>query len=128
MYSFHQATEIQAGMDIFSIPQPPYKELAFLEHELELLSRMWGAVADWEATYGGWKNGHFKELKVCSTRGVFFGMGLETSHVVGFAAAHVLQQSTDNLHGTNGHEGKKHLQTSAWSATSPIESHFALAV
>jgi hypothetical protein len=62
---FLQATEIQAGMDIFSIPKPPYKELAFLEHELELLSRMWGAVADWEATYSGWKNGHFKELKVC---------------------------------------------------------------
>jgi hypothetical protein len=65
LFCFVQATEIQAGMDIFSIPQPPYKELAFLEHELELLSRMWGAVADWEATYGGWKNGHFKELKVC---------------------------------------------------------------
>jgi hypothetical protein len=50
-------------MDIFSIPQPPYKELAFLEHELDLLSKMWGVVAEWETTYGGWKNGHFKELK-----------------------------------------------------------------
>jgi hypothetical protein len=52
-------------MDIFSIPQPPYKELSFLDHELELLSRMWGVVAEWETTYGTWKNGHFKELKVC---------------------------------------------------------------
>lgn len=51
-------------MDIFSIPQPPYKELAFIEHELDLLSKMWGVVAEWEATYGAWKNGHFKELKV----------------------------------------------------------------
>lgn len=50
-------------MDIFSIPQPPYKELAFLDHELELLSKMWGVVSEWETTYAGWKNGHFKELK-----------------------------------------------------------------
>jgi len=61
---FVQAGEIQSGMDIFNITQPPYKELAHLEHELELLSKMWGVVAEWETTYGGWKNGHFKELKV----------------------------------------------------------------
>lgn len=65
-----QAADTQSGMDIFSIPQPPYKELAFLDHELELLSRMWGVVAEWETTYGTWKNGHFKELKVCRQQGV----------------------------------------------------------
>lgn len=66
-FSTLQATEAQSGMDMFSIPQPPYKELAFLEHELDLLSKMWGVVAEWETTYGGWKNGHFKELKVRHT-------------------------------------------------------------
>ena len=59
-----QATDIQSGMDIFGIPQPPYKELAHIEQELELLSKMWGVVAEWESVYDGWKTGHFKELKV----------------------------------------------------------------
>lgn len=59
-----QAAEIQSGMDIFSIPQPPYKELTQLEQELDLLSRMWGVVAEWESVYDGWKTGHFKQLKV----------------------------------------------------------------
>lgn len=78
-----QAAEIQSGMDIFNITQPPYKELAHLEHELELLSKMWGVVADWETAYGGWKNGHFKELKVSlstCTRGLLLVEVLKVVH------------------------------------------------
>jgi dynein heavy chain len=52
-------------MDIFNIPQPPYKELLLIERELELLDKMWGLVAEWEATYKGWKDGLFRDLKVC---------------------------------------------------------------
>jgi dynein heavy chain len=51
-------------MDIFNIPQPPYKELLLIERELELLDKMWGLVAEWEATYNGWKDGLFRDLKV----------------------------------------------------------------
>lgn len=60
-----QAAEIKAGMDIFSIAQPPYKELVQLERDLDLLDKMWSLMAEWEATYGAWKDGLFKELKVC---------------------------------------------------------------
>eukprot|EP00879_Flechtneria_rotunda_P019356 GHRR01020328.1.p1 GENE.GHRR01020328.1~~GHRR01020328.1.p1 ORF type:complete len:1679 (+),score=578.13 GHRR01020328.1:143-5179(+) len=60
----HKATEIKSGMDIFSIPQPPYKELVQIEKELELLDKMWSLVAEWEGTYSGWKDGLFKDLKV----------------------------------------------------------------
>lgn len=51
-------------MDIFNIPQPPYKELVFIERELELLDKMWVLVAEWEATYVSWKDGLFRQLKV----------------------------------------------------------------
>lgn len=51
-------------MDIFSIPQPPYKELVLIERDLELLDKMWTLVAEWEATYAAWKDGLFKDLKV----------------------------------------------------------------
>jgi dynein heavy chain len=51
-------------MDIFNFPQPPYKELLLIERELELLDKMWGLVAEWEATYNGWKDGLFRDLKV----------------------------------------------------------------
>jgi hypothetical protein len=59
-----QAAEIKSGMDIFNIPQPPYKELLLIERELELLDKMWSLVAEWEATYNGWKDGLFRDLKV----------------------------------------------------------------
>jgi dynein heavy chain len=60
-----QAAEIKAGMDIFGIPQPPYKELASIEHILELLDSLWGLVAEWESLYSSWKDGQFKDLQVC---------------------------------------------------------------
>ncbi|WIA33430.1 hypothetical protein OEZ86_006562 [Tetradesmus obliquus] len=59
-----KAAEIKSGMDIFNIPQPPYKELLLIERELELLDKMWSLVAEWEATYNGWKDGLFRDLKV----------------------------------------------------------------
>lgn len=57
-------------MDIFGLPQPPYKELALLDGQLELLDKTWSLVADWEAAYAGWKGGLFMHLNVrLRTRG-----------------------------------------------------------
>jgi dynein heavy chain len=61
---FLQSLEIKAGMDIFGIPQPPYKELVFLDRELELLGKLWGLVAEWQGTYSSWKDGKFRDIKV----------------------------------------------------------------
>lgn len=56
-------------MDIFSIPQPPYKELASTEFELQTLSNVWSAVAEWEAKYDAWKACKFRDINVRSSRG-----------------------------------------------------------
>lgn len=60
-----QAGEIKSGMDIFNIPQPPYKELVLMDKELELLEKTWSVVAEWQKTYAGWKDGKFRDIKVC---------------------------------------------------------------
>lgn len=62
-----QAAEIKSGMDIFLISQPPYKELVLLERDLELLEKIWNLIAEWETTYAAWKDGLFKDLKVCTS-------------------------------------------------------------
>lgn len=51
-------------MDIFSIPQPPYKELGTMEGDLEKLSAIWEIVEEWDGSYNSWKQGKFKEIKV----------------------------------------------------------------
>jgi dynein heavy chain len=51
-------------MDIFAIPQPPYKELIFIEREMDLLDKLWSLVAEWTSTYAGWKDGKFRDLAV----------------------------------------------------------------
>lgn len=61
-----QAKDIKAGLDIFAIPQPAYKELMLLERDLDLLQRLWGLATDWEASYAAWKNGLFSQLKAGS--------------------------------------------------------------
>jgi hypothetical protein len=58
-----KATELKAGMDIFSIPQPPYKELATMDSDLEKLAQIWGIVEQWEGSYATWKQGKFKDIQ-----------------------------------------------------------------
>ena len=58
-----RAGELKSGMDIFNIPQPPYKELAAVEKDLELLERIWGMVKEWQDLYLGWKDGSFTDIK-----------------------------------------------------------------
>eukprot|EP00951_Prasinocladus_malaysianus_P047617 scaffold651247_cov41-Prasinocladus_malaysianus.AAC.1 len=62
-------------MDIFGIPQPPYKELAANEKELETLSAIWTVVKDWEESYSGWKDGKFKEIQVEEMETAAVGVG-----------------------------------------------------
>jgi dynein heavy chain len=60
-----KAVDLKAGMDIFSIPQPPYKELTSMETDLGKLSAIWTIVQDWEGSYNTWKRSKFKEIQVC---------------------------------------------------------------
>lgn len=59
-----RAGELKAGMDIFHIPQPSYKELAAVDKDLDLLDRIWGLVSEWEGLYFQWKDGAFADIKV----------------------------------------------------------------
>jgi hypothetical protein len=52
-------------MDIFSIPQPPYKELGSMEADIERLCAVWTIISEWEASYNTWKQGKFREIQVC---------------------------------------------------------------
>ena len=60
-----KANDLKAGMDIFSIPQPPYKELASMRTDLDKLTQIWGIVEQWEASYNTWKQTKFKDVQVC---------------------------------------------------------------
>lgn len=51
-------------MDIFGIPQPPYKELGSTEKDIELLEKVWTVVREWEDSYNGWKDGKFRDIAV----------------------------------------------------------------
>lgn len=64
-----KSADLKAGMDIFSIPHPPYRELGTMEADVEKLEGIWSIVAEWEDSYSAWKTGKFKEIRVCC-RGV----------------------------------------------------------
>jgi hypothetical protein len=59
-----QSAELRAGLDIFHIPPPVYKDLAAVEAQAELLERCWGVVREWESAYNGWKDGRFRDIQV----------------------------------------------------------------
>ncbi|GMH41208.1 hypothetical protein BSKO_09118 [Bryopsis sp. KO-2023] len=59
-----KASDLKAGMDIFGISQPPYKELTSTEKDIEFLEKIWTVVKEWEDLYIGWKDGKFKDIKV----------------------------------------------------------------
>lgn len=56
--------ELKAGMDIFNIPQPSYKEMVAMEKDLDLLEKIWAMVKEWQDLYSGWKDGAFTDIKV----------------------------------------------------------------
>lgn len=51
-------------MDIFNIIQPPYKELANMEKDLDFLEKIWSQVKEWQGLYNNWKDGAFADIKV----------------------------------------------------------------
>lgn len=59
-----KSADLKAGMDIFSIPQPPYKELGSMEGDIERLDAIWTIVSEWETSYNTWKQGKFREIQV----------------------------------------------------------------
>lgn len=59
-----KSADLKAGMDIFSIPHPPYRELGTMEADVEKLQGIWSIVCEWEDSYSTWKTGKFKEIKV----------------------------------------------------------------
>eukprot|EP00232_Nephroselmis_pyriformis_P029065 CAMPEP_0182867354 /NCGR_PEP_ID=MMETSP0034_2-20130328/8675_1 /TAXON_ID=156128 /ORGANISM="Nephroselmis pyriformis, Strain CCMP717" /LENGTH=4528 /DNA_ID=CAMNT_0024999703 /DNA_START=83 /DNA_END=13669 /DNA_ORIENTATION=- len=56
--------ELKAGMDIFNMAQPPYKETADTAKELEHLELIWQVIKEWEDSYSVWKDGLFRDIKV----------------------------------------------------------------
>ena len=63
-------------MDIFSIPQPPYKELNSIEGDLDKLSAIWAIVDEWDNNYNSWKKSKFKEIQVCAKASEHFAASL----------------------------------------------------
>ncbi|CAD7695690.1 unnamed protein product, partial [Ostreobium quekettii] len=59
-----KAADLKAGMDIFRIPQPPYKDLGATEKDLQVLEKIWGVAKEWQTSYIGWKDGKFKDIQV----------------------------------------------------------------
>nr|XP_034330791.1 dynein heavy chain 2, axonemal-like [Crassostrea gigas] len=55
--------EIRKGINIFKIDQPPSKEIANLEKDLEVIETIWNLNKDWEGLWGDWKGNQFTQLQ-----------------------------------------------------------------
>ena len=55
-----KAESLKAGMDIFNIPEPPYKELGASEKDLSMLGEIWGVVRQWQTAFDSWKDTMFQ--------------------------------------------------------------------
>ncbi|KAL3846382.1 hypothetical protein ACJMK2_017380 [Sinanodonta woodiana] len=58
-----QEQELRRGLNIFKIDQPPSKEIANLEKDLELIETIWSLNKEWEENWASWKGGTFVELQ-----------------------------------------------------------------
>ncbi|XP_052234681.1 dynein axonemal heavy chain 2-like isoform X14 [Dreissena polymorpha] len=58
-----QEADIRRGLNIFKIDQPPSKEIATLEKDLELIETIWMLNKEWEGHWASWKDGKFTELQ-----------------------------------------------------------------
>ncbi|XP_046574741.1 LOW QUALITY PROTEIN: dynein axonemal heavy chain 2-like [Haliotis rubra] len=57
---------IRKGLNIFKIDQPPSKEIANLEKELEQIEAVWQLTKEWEELWQDWKVGKFTELQTAN--------------------------------------------------------------
>ncbi|KAL4220766.1 Dynein heavy chain 2 [Mactra antiquata] len=61
-----QEADIRRGLNIFKIDQPPSKEIATLEKDLELIETIWNLNKEWEGLWSSWKDGKFVQLETDS--------------------------------------------------------------
>eukprot|EP00798_Chlamydomonas_sp_ICE-L_P021926 gene21926-28972_t len=59
-----RGADLKAGMDIFNIPSPSYKDVQAIEKDLDFLEKIWGYVKEWQGLYSTWKDGAFAEIKI----------------------------------------------------------------
>ncbi|CAL1538804.1 unnamed protein product [Lymnaea stagnalis] len=65
-----QEQVIRKGLNIFKIEQPPSKDIAALEKDLENLKAVWDLTKDWETNWDNWKSGNFTELETSEMENV----------------------------------------------------------
>ncbi|KAK7102408.1 hypothetical protein V1264_020630 [Littorina saxatilis] len=58
-----QEKQLRRGLGIFKIDQPPSKEIASLEKDLETLEAVWQLTQDWDSHWTKWKTGRFVDLQ-----------------------------------------------------------------
>ncbi|KAK3095642.1 hypothetical protein FSP39_017066 [Pinctada imbricata] len=58
-----QEQEIRRGLNIFKIDQPPSKEIANLEKDLEVIETIWNLNKDWEGLWADWKGNKFADIQ-----------------------------------------------------------------
>jgi len=59
-----KSNSLKRGMDIFDIPEPPYKELDKAEKDLKMLNDMWSIIRQWQMAFDSWKDTVFAEINV----------------------------------------------------------------
>ncbi|EKX36467.1 hypothetical protein GUITHDRAFT_97557 [Guillardia theta CCMP2712] len=55
-------SKMQAGVDLFGLDRPVYKDISLVEKDLELLEQCWNLVKEWNEMWELWKNGRFTDL------------------------------------------------------------------
>ncbi|KAA0188249.1 Dynein heavy chain axonemal, partial [Fasciolopsis buskii] len=55
--------ELRHGLNLFKIEQPPCKEIAVIDKDLEYLDLIWTMNFEWENNWAIWKTGQFSELQ-----------------------------------------------------------------
>ncbi|KAL8578353.1 Dynein heavy chain 2, axonemal [Nucella lapillus] len=58
-----QEQQLRRGLGIFKIDQPPSKEIAALEKDLETIEVVWQLTQEWEGNWASWKVGNFTDLQ-----------------------------------------------------------------
>ncbi|KAF6017599.1 hypothetical protein EB796_024080 [Bugula neritina] len=58
-----QEAQIRRGLGIFKIEQPPNKDIATLDKDLDYIEQIWQLTLEWEGNWDSWKVGKFVELQ-----------------------------------------------------------------
>jgi dynein heavy chain len=55
--------KLKAGLSIFNLEEPEYKEISDIERDMGVLKDIWEVAVDWEAKWDAWKAGVFRTLE-----------------------------------------------------------------